>query len=126
MGGPRRRERAAGPRVPATGVHGAAGAQAQLCALPADCDWSALEELFRHAILALLVARERLAETTREMLLSWRHSGFGVDASSGAAAGDREGLHRLACYLHKPVLLLGSLGLTRSSRHSIDRRGAGE
>ena len=29
-------------------------------ALPADCDWSALEELFRHVLLALLVARERL------------------------------------------------------------------
>jgi hypothetical protein len=56
-----------------------------------------------------LVARERLAETTCEMLLSWRHSGFGVDASSGAAAGDREGLHRLACYLHKPVLSLGRM-----------------
>jgi len=78
-------------------------------ALPADCDWSALEELFRHALLALLVARERLAETTRAMFLSWRHSGFGVDASSGAAAGDREGLHRLACYLHKPVLSLGRM-----------------
>jgi hypothetical protein len=42
------------------------------------------------------------------MLLSWRHSGFGVDASSGAAAGDREGLHRLACDL--PGLALGTLG----------------
>jgi hypothetical protein len=34
--------------------------------------------------------------------LDWRHSGF-------AAQGDREGLHRLACYLQKPPLSLSRM-----------------
>ena len=77
--------------------------------LPEDFDWSPLEELFRHAALDMLVKHGRLAETTRTRLLNWRHSGFGADSSSGVAPGDREGLHRLACYLAKPPLSLSRL-----------------
>ena len=77
--------------------------------LPEDFDWSPLEELFRHAVLDMLVKHDRLSETTRVKLLSWRHSGFGADASTGTAPGDREGLHRLVCYLDKSPLSLSRM-----------------
>jgi hypothetical protein len=80
--------------------------------LPEDFDWTPLAELFRHAVLAMLVRRERLSESTREVLLTWRHSGFEANAATGAAQGDREALHRLACYLDKSPLALGRMQYT--------------
>jgi hypothetical protein len=80
--------------------------------LPEDFDWSPLAELFRHAVLDMLVRRARLREATRTMLLNWRHSGFGADASTGTAPGDREGLLRLACYLDKSPLSLSRMQYT--------------
>jgi hypothetical protein len=77
--------------------------------LPEEFDWSPLEELFRHAVLGMLVGCGRLAEATRRRLLDWRHSGFGADSSTGAGQGDREGLHRLACYLEKSPLALSRM-----------------
>lgn len=74
-------------------------------ALPWDFDWKLLAEM----VLAMLVERERLAETTWKALLNWQHSVLSADASSGAAHGDRQGLHRLVCYLRKPVLSLGRM-----------------
>jgi hypothetical protein len=87
--------------------------------LPGDFDWGPLAELFRHAVLAMLVERERLAPQTREMLLGWRHSGFGADASTGAVQGDREGLYRLACYLHKAPFALERMEYTRRSSEVV-------
>jgi hypothetical protein len=83
--------------------------------LPGDFDWSPLAELFRHAVLEMLVSRERLSPNTREMLLGWRNSGFGADASTGTVEGDREGLYRLACYLHKAPFALERMEYTRGS-----------
>ena len=80
--------------------------------LPEDFDWTPLAELFRHAVLAMLVARQRLSESTRQVLLNWRNSGFEAHAATGAAQGDREALHRLACYLDKSPLALGRMQYT--------------
>jgi len=63
----------------------------------------------RETVGAMLVRRERLSESTREVLLTWRHSGFEANAATGAAQGDREALHRLACYLDKSPLALGRM-----------------
>jgi len=41
-------------------------------------DFAAIEELFRHVVLAELVKAERLSEGFRDRLLTWRHSGFSV------------------------------------------------
>jgi hypothetical protein len=95
-------------------------------ALPAGFDWSPLGELFRHAVLAMLVERERLTEETREMLLGWRHSGFSADASTGAAQGDREGLERLVSYLCKPVLSLGRPARVSGAGAGASGRASGD
>ena len=74
-----------------------------------DLDYSPLEELFRHAVLAMLLGNRRITEETARKLPSWTHSGFSVDCSVGAPEGDRETLHRLACYLLKPPVALGRM-----------------
>jgi hypothetical protein len=74
-----------------------------------DLDWSPLEDLFRHAVLGMLLRKRRITEETARKLLSWTHSGFSVDGSAAAAEGDRETLHRLASYLLKPPVSLGRL-----------------
>ena len=80
---------------------------------------SPLAELFRHAVLEMLVGRERLSPQTREMLLHRRHSGFAADASTGAVRGDREGLYRLTCTLHNTRCAPGRMEYTRGSRQVI-------
>ena len=50
---------------------------------------------------------------------NWRHSGFGADASTGARQGDREGLHRLACYLHKAPFSLERMEYARGGTKVI-------
>ncbi len=90
-------------------------------ALAAGVDWGPLEEMWRQAVLAMLVEEERLTETTREVLSSWQHSRFSADASTGVAQGDREGLYRLVCYLHKPVLSLGRMEYTSGASRVIYR-----
>lgn len=51
-----------------------------------------LEEVLRHKTLSLFEKRRRLNSQTKEMMLSWEHSGFSLDASRRIPAGDRNGL----------------------------------
>jgi hypothetical protein len=78
-------------------------------AVPEDLDFSPLEEMFRHALLAMLRDKQRITEETQRRLLSWRHSGFSANASCRAAAGESEGLHRMACYALRPPVSLQRL-----------------
>ena len=65
-----------------------------------------MEELFRHAVLAMLLRKRRITEETARAFASWVNSGFSAHAEVAAAEGDRETLHRLACYLLKPPVSL--------------------
>jgi hypothetical protein len=73
---------------------------------PEDLDFSPLEELFRHAVLAMLLRKHRITEETTRAFASWQHSGFSAHARTASPEGDRETLHRLACYLLKPPVSL--------------------
>ena len=73
---------------------------------PEDLDFSPLEQLFRHAVLAMLLRKRRITEETTRAFASWVHSGSSAHAEVAAAEGDRETLHRLACYLLKPPVSL--------------------
>ena len=57
----------------------------------------------------MLLRKHRITEETARKLASWTHSGFSVDSSVEAGEGDRETLHRLACYLLKPPVALGRM-----------------
>jgi hypothetical protein len=80
--------------------------------VPEDLDFSPLEEKFRHAVLDMLVRKQRLTEESREALRSWEHSGFSVNLDVAAPPGDTEGLERIACYLLKPPLSLQRMTYT--------------
>ena len=44
-----------------------------------------------------------------DLLLSWRHSGFNIHNHTTVYPNDTEGLHRLACYLHRAPVNLSRL-----------------
>jgi hypothetical protein len=79
---------------------------------PQDLDLSALEEKFRHAVLDMLVRKQRLTEESREVLRAWKLSGFSVNLDVAVPPGDTEGLERVACYLLKPPLSLQRMTYT--------------
>ncbi len=88
--------------------------------------WQQLQELWRHALLGRLRAAGALADWHVARLLSWRHSGFTLDAGEAPiAADDAAGRRRLAEYLLRAPFSLekitynpatGSV-LYRSDRH---------
>jgi hypothetical protein len=83
-----------------------------------------LEELFRHAVLAMLLRKCLITEETARAFASWTHSGFSAHAGTTAPEGDRETLHRLACYLLKPPVSLHCM--TYESGASSDSPGMGQ
>ncbi|MBN1420123.1 MAG: transposase, partial [Planctomycetes bacterium] len=76
---------------------------------PESLDFSPLEGLFRHAVLAMLRKKGRLSEEFRRRIAQWDHSGFSADASTSVAQGDRKGLERVVCYSLRPPLSLSRL-----------------
>jgi len=68
-----------------------------------------LEEAFRRRFIERLEEAERLRPETRERFLSWKHSGFSVDATQRLAAGERERAERLARYATRVVLATGKV-----------------
>jgi len=70
----------------------------------AQPDLAALEELFRHVVLAELVRAERLSEGFRDKLLTWRHSGFSVYGAQVVLPEESGRLAHLARYATRPPL----------------------
>ncbi len=67
------------------------------------------ELVFRHKLLRLLRDRDLISEERINLLLSWRHSGFNIHNHTTVYPNDTEGLHRLACYLHRAPVNLSRL-----------------
>lgn len=69
----------------------------------------AAELLFRHKIFAMLKKEGLLSDERIKLLLSWRHTGFSVDASVRVDAGDTKALERVARYILRPPVSLERL-----------------
>ena len=77
---------------------GAFGPTGWVYALPrGDC--RALEQLFRHRVLQMLLPERRIDEALVRKLLGWRHSGFSVHNAVRIAAQDEAGRRALAEYV---------------------------
>jgi len=68
-----------------------------------------LEEGFRRRFLTLLEKAGRLSASFHETLLSWRRSGFSVDASQRVGVGEEARLERLARYATRVPLAVGTI-----------------
>ncbi len=79
-----------------------------------------LEGVFRRRFLALLEKAGRLSPSFHETLLSWRHSGFSVDASQRVAAGESGRLERLARYATRVSLAVGAVRDRPDGKVEID------
>jgi hypothetical protein len=62
-------------------------------------DLSALERLFRHRVLQMLLRERRIDEAVIRTLLGWRHSGFSLHNAVRIASDDPEGRRAVAEYL---------------------------
>ena len=85
-----------------------------------------LEEAFRREVLALLLARGLLDDDDVGSMLTWRHTGFSVDASVRIDADDRQGLLRLLRYMARGPVASSRLryagGLVRLTLPRPDHR----
>ena len=67
-------------------------------------DTRAMEALFRHKVLRMLLARDKITAARVERFLSWRHSGFNVHRSAQVQPTDAQGRETVAAYLlHAPI-----------------------
>ena len=66
-------------------------------------------ELFMFHTFTMLLREGRITHTFIELILSWKHSGFNVDASTRFHGGDRATAERLARYISKPAIALERL-----------------
>ena len=79
-------------------------------------DTIAAEKLFRHKIIRLLKSKDLLSDERIELLDSFRHSGFSVDASVTVWPQDTEGLERLCRYLLRCPLSLSRIHWTPGAK----------
>lgn len=62
-------------------------------------DSFALQQLFRHKVLTMLLDKGAITQWHIDLLMSWQHSGFNVHVGDPIAADDRQGLEKLAYYV---------------------------
>ncbi len=68
-----------------------------------------LTRVFAHHVLTMLKGEGKIDERTIRKMQSWKHSGFGVDASLKLKASEEEGLLRVLHYLLFPPFALGRM-----------------
>ena len=83
-------------------------------------DTSAIEELFRRLLLKRLHQAERLSEAFMLKLMSWCPSGFSVHGEQLVMPDERHRLERLARYLTRPPVSVGSVHLTDDGRVVVE------
>jgi hypothetical protein len=59
----------------------------------------ALEEIFRHKVFKMLLAKEKITEDLIDILMKWRHSGFNVFCGPRIQPGEGEAMENLARYI---------------------------
>jgi len=79
-------------------------------------DTIAAEKLFRLKVLHLLESKQLLSKERMELLDSFRHSGFSVDASPTVWPQDTQGLERLCRYLLRCPVSLSRIHWTPGSK----------
>jgi hypothetical protein len=77
--------------------------------VPANLTHEPFCRLWEQKVFSLLLEEGRIEPALVEQMRSWRHSGFNVDPSVRLAAGDRDGLERLAQYMARSPFSLARL-----------------
>jgi hypothetical protein len=62
-------------------------------------DTGALEKIFQHTVLKMLLRNGKITEEVVRLILSWRHSGFNVGCGHRIQTGDEEAMENLARYI---------------------------
>ena len=86
---------------------------------PATYRLADIEERFRHLLLKRLHRAERLSEAFMNKLLQWSPSGFSVHAGQLVHNDEPEKIEKLAAYLTRAPIKLGSISETAEGRVSV-------
>jgi len=72
--------------------------------------------LFRHKLLKILLAKQKISQKLVDILLSWRHPGFSLFQGDSLSPDDHEARQRLARYCVHPPIALDRLHYDQQSR----------
>ena len=62
-------------------------------------DTKAIEQLFRHKVLKMLLAKGKITQDMIKLLDKWRHTGFNVYCGPRLFPWQRRSMENLACYI---------------------------
>jgi len=99
------------------GAFGPNGTFSSLPRIPRE----ALEKLFQHKTLTMLLAEGLITEKLVRNLLSWRRSGFNVHVGEKALPEDEESIEKLAQYIVRAPLAQERMSLSPDGRTVIYR-----
>jgi len=68
-------------------------------ASPIRIDTSSLEELFIYRVYKMLLSKGLITERVIELILSWRHSGFGLYCGNRISPSEARSIENLARYI---------------------------
>jgi hypothetical protein len=83
---------------------------------PDDLDFSPLSRLFAEHTFAMLLENDAVTPERVELIKSWQHWGFNVDATRRIARGQRPELEKLLQYIHRPPVSLQRLRCGQDGR----------
>ncbi len=95
---------------------------------PEDLDFSPLVDLFKERTFKMLLENEATTEDRVELIRSWHHSGFNLNAERRVPKGERAELEKLLQYIARPPVSLerlsyGSDGMVTYKGHFHPRLG---
>ena len=97
------------PHIHAQVTDGAFTPAGRFIPLPAYLTLEPFLRIWENNVFRLLLDANRIAPAVVRQIRSWRHSGFNVDRSVRLAAGDRDGIERLAQYMARSPFSLARL-----------------
>ena len=109
------------PHLHVLGANGLVDSENYFHLMP-DESMESLTELFRHRFLEILVREKLLSRKKADQMLTWKHSGFSLDAGDKpVAAFDVDGRRRLAEYLLRAPFSLEKIHWNEKTRQVIYR-----
>jgi len=97
------------PHIHALVTDGAFTPDGRFIPLPTNLGHEPFLRIWENNVFRLLLDANRIKPAVVRQVRSWRHSGFNVDRSVRLAAGDRDGIERLAQYMARSPFSLARL-----------------
>jgi len=82
-------------------------------------DTKALEQLFRHKVLKMLLSKDKITQDMIKLLDKWRHTGFNVYCGSRILPWQKKSMENLARYTCPPMFVAGYSRIFLPGTHDL-------